>query len=296
MRNNGEGEAGDRIFIYNRSQGEVTWQWTFENHGFPRDGGGNFTEDWTHVNDVDKVGDGLFLLSPRNFDQVLVVNRTTKEIEFRLGEDGNYDIMKEQHNPDLLVGPDGRPTVLVADSENNRVVEYTRKDGEWERTWTLNGSLNWPRDADRLPKGNTLVVDSWNHRVVEVTPEGEVVWEAYTPWLVYDAERIGTGDGSNGPTIAEQGKAGNYTLHGGSGMHRNMSALEACAAHLRNSPRRTATPFPDGGPGTATGTGEWYYGTSVDGGDDDLGTLPLAAVGVVFALVFVGLLSFRFRA
>ncbi|MDX5987409.1 MULTISPECIES: aryl-sulfate sulfotransferase [Haloferax] len=206
--------SNDRLLVYDRHEDEVVWEWLFHEH-YPNSTDGGFAGDWTHVNDVDKVGDGLYLASPRNFDQVIVVNRSTGEIELRLGEDDTREILHRQHNPDLIRGPNGSVSVLVADSENDRVVEYTRhcedgkvgvveadpEDCEWERTWTLAGGLNWPRDADRLPNGNTLVTDTLNHRVIEVTPEGRIVWEYYATWGPYDAERIGTGDGSNGPPM-----------------------------------------------------------------------------------------------
>jgi len=209
------GVSNDRVFVYDRANDTVLWEWTFRNH-YPNDTDGGFDEDWTHVNDVDVVDNGsAFLVSPRNFDQVIKIDRETKEIVWRLGRDGNHEVLNEQHNPDLLTGPDGEPTVLVADSENDRVVEYARRDGEWTRTWTLRGNLSWPRDADRLPNGNTLVTDTLNQRVIEVTPTGEVVWEYRATWGPYDAERIGTGDGSNGPTMAEQGVTGSYDVRGG---------------------------------------------------------------------------------
>jgi hypothetical protein len=143
---------------------------------------------------------------------VIVIDRETNEIVWRLGRDGAHDVLHEQHNPDLLRGPGGRPTVLVSDSENDRVVEYTY-DGTWNRTWVLTG-LNWPRDADRLPNGNTLVTDTLNHRVIEVTPRGAVVWEVDAPWAPYDAERVRYGDGSRGPTMAELGETGSYEVDG----------------------------------------------------------------------------------
>jgi hypothetical protein len=40
--------------------------------------------------------------------------------------------------------------------------------------------------AQRLPNGNTLIVDSAEGRVIEVTKSGEVVWEFYNP--VIDAK------------------------------------------------------------------------------------------------------------
>lgn len=217
MRNYDEedGVNRDRIFIYDRSKDEIVWQWQVRKH-YPRSGGGEYTGDWTHVNDVDKIADGQYLVSLRNFDQVVVVNRSTKEIDMRLGSDGDHDTLYEQHNPDYLESENGTPTMLVADSENDRIVEYARRDGEWVRTWNLTGPFKWPRDADRLPNGNTLVTDTLNHRVIEVTPRGRIVWETAAPWAPYDSERLGTGDGSNGPTIADMNATGSYTLDGGS--------------------------------------------------------------------------------
>jgi len=232
----------DRIFIYDRETEEITWEWQFEDHTeWTEDQGGTYAaeppnNDWTHVNDVDKIDDGQYLVSPRNMDQVMVVNRSTKEIDMRLGSDDNYDVMHEQHNPKYLESENGTPTITVADSENDRIVEYAKRDsgertnssrassdssdGEWTQTWELGGSqvFNWPRDADRLPNGNTLVVDSNNQRIIEVTPTGEVVWEFYAPWAPYDVERMNLGDEPDGPTIADQGAEGEYTVNGSAGL------------------------------------------------------------------------------
>jgi hypothetical protein len=217
--------SDDRLLVYNRTSDEVTWEWSFREH-YPADTDGGMKEDWTHVNDVDVIDEHRILASPRNFDQVIVVNRTTGDIEMRLGSDGNHDVLDEQHNPDFLVGEDGTPTVLVADSENNRVVEYARVDGEWRRTWEVGtGQLNWPRDADRLPNGNTLITDTLNHRVIEVTPRGRIVWEYYSTWGPYDAERVVHGDGSSGPTIREMGATGSYELTGSAGLSPGNDAL-----------------------------------------------------------------------
>ena len=235
MRNYDEeaGVSNDRVVIYNRTRDEITWEWRFRNH-YAADVAGGHSEDWTHLNDVDPVGEDRLLLSPRNFDQVIVVNRTTKEIELQLGDDGNHSVLHEQHNPDYLESADGTPTILVADSENDRVVEYAlveecerpadvekagnRVDCGWERVWSVGGEgqFNWPRDADRLPNGNTLVTDSLNHRVVEVTPRGEIVWEYYVGWGPYEAERGAVE--SDGPTMREQGVSGHHDVSGSAGL------------------------------------------------------------------------------
>ena len=226
------GVNNDRLTIYNRTSDEFVWEWRFEGR-FPRDGGWNYSDDWTHVNDVDRIAPGQYLASVRNFDQVIVVDRDTGEIVRRLGRDDNHDIMDEQHNPQYLESEGGRPTILIADSGNDRILEYERGPLRWTRTWTLGtgGTLAWPRDADRLPSGNTLVTDSANNRVIEVTPEGEIVWEFYAPWLVYDAERVAYGDEAGGPTISDQGLAGTYELDGDTPL--SMSEQATCAAFLK---------------------------------------------------------------
>ena len=225
-------DSEDRIFVYDREQGEITWEWHFDEHtNWTEDMGGTYeaeppNNDWTHVNDVEKIADGQYLISPRNMDQVLVVNRSTKDVDMRLGEDDNYDIMHEQHNPDFHRSENGTATITVADSENDRIVEYENPDGDltdgdgWQKTWELGSSqdFNWPRDADRLPNGNTLVTDSNNQRVIEVTPEGEIVWEFYAPWAPYDSARVYLDEESDGPTIADQNAEGEYDVTGSAGL------------------------------------------------------------------------------
>jgi hypothetical protein len=198
---------------------------------------------------VDEIAPGRYLVSPRNFDQILVVNRSTKAIEMRLGSDNDYEVLNRPHNPDYLESENGTSTILVADSHNDRVVEYAREgdgsegdgrsegDGNWTRTWTLGSeeTLNWPRDADRLPDGNTLVTDTKNQRVFEVTPEGEIVWEVYTPWLVYDAARLSHTEESAGPTMRDLGEnaTGSHEIAGSANLHADEGDLAACHARLR---------------------------------------------------------------
>ena len=275
MRNYHENNQtnGDRIFVYNRTTDEIEWQWHFDDHYDPKNTEENYTDDWTHVNDVDKVDDGRYLLSPRNFDQAIVVDRSSGDIVMKLGEDGKKDILNEQHNPDYLESENGTPTILVADSDNGRITEYTNPDGDltngqgWNRAWTLKGDLAWPRDADRLPNGNTLVTDSRHSRVVEVTPEGEIVWEFYAPWLVYDAARVTDADESGGPTMSDLDITGTYNV-GTADLHDNKSAMWACHEHLQSidgwaegqQPTRTA--------GTSQGAMDGDTDSGSDGEED----------------------------
>ncbi len=194
-------KASHKAYILDRNTDETVWQFRFADH-FSEKAGDGINGDYTHLNDIDSVNNGsAFLVSPRNFDRVMLINRSTNQVEWVLGEEDNYDILYEQHNPVLL--SQDPPTVLVADSENDRIVEYQKKGQEWELTWSYYGQLNWPRDADRLPNGNTLIVDSNGDRVVEVTPDREVVWELAIRENPYDAELLKYGDEPQGPPMTE---------------------------------------------------------------------------------------------
>jgi len=291
-----KGEGHERLLVYNVTSDAVVWEWRFEDHPeqFPESGGGP-EDDWTHLNDVDPVGDDLFMISVRNFDQVAFVNRTTGEVEedLTLGEDDNYDVLNEQHNPDHLRGPEGERTVLVGDSENDRVVEYAYDDAanEWEQVWAVTG-LNEPRDADRLPNGNTLVSDRMGHRTVEVTPEGRIVWEVYTPYETYDAER--GGPGSEGPTMREVGVNGSYEAHNAANF--TTADVEDCAAATYAfAPSELADDGSGGGllggEDGGLGGGDGIAGI---GGED--GASPATVAGLVVALaVAVGAAALAYR-
>ena len=201
--------GNDRAFIVDRSGG-ITWEWDAREHLGP---GSDFwaeyvpagaaeayrpgppESDWTHMNDIDVLGNGNVQLSVRNLDVVVEVDPNTDAVVGVVGRPGDRALMHEQHDPHRL---EAAGTLLVADSEQNRVVELDVSSGE--PVWAYTGDrrrLQWPRDADRLPNGNTLIVDSRGLRVIEVNATGEVVWEYSTAGdvgIVYDADRLGVGE------------------------------------------------------------------------------------------------------
>ncbi|MFX1489859.1 MAG: aryl-sulfate sulfotransferase, partial [Promethearchaeota archaeon] len=140
--------------------------------------------------------DGTTMISLRNFDKVIIVNTTdTGEILWEYGEYGNYSLCRHQHNPEYTA----QGTILIADSENNRIIEVnmTTKDIIWEYVPTGDEALSWPRDADILPNGNMLISDSARmggyNRIWEIDIESkEVVWYFDTSNANYDADRLDT--------------------------------------------------------------------------------------------------------
>lgn len=200
--------GNDRAFTVDEA-GDVTWEWDGREHLGP---GSDFwaehvpenqredlrpqgpEDDWTHMNDIDQLANGNVQLSIRNFDVVIEVDPETDEIVDVVGSPGDHSVMQKQHNPNRL---ERHETMLIADSENDRVVEIDANSEE--EVWSYDGTgsgkkLRWPRDVDRLPNGNSLVVDSRNFRVLEINPEGEVVWQHSLEeerGIVYDADRVG---------------------------------------------------------------------------------------------------------
>jgi hypothetical protein len=173
--------------------GEITWQWNAsQRYDAPAD---PTRTDWLHINDVDYLGDDRFLVSVRNANELVVVERGQGVVSV-INDGGDPSVLDHQHNPQWL----GDGAVLVADSENNRIVELHENEttGEWEVAWELTRAegtdLAWPRDADRLQNGNTLVTDSANQRIFEVNESGTVVWSYRTPLIPYEADRLPEGE------------------------------------------------------------------------------------------------------
>lgn len=189
--------ATDRVLAINLNSSTTDWVWN-PRETYPLSGGGPYPYDWTHVNDVEVLEDGRIMVSLRNQDQVVFLNQQGRIESLTLGSEDDYSTLHHQHNPDYIPASRGGPAVLVGDSTNNRIVEYQRVEGQWVETWVWrDASTQWPRDADRLPNGHTLITDSAGDRVIEVDRQGTVVWQRKVT-MPYEAERLGTGDESSG--------------------------------------------------------------------------------------------------
>jgi hypothetical protein len=198
--------AQNEVRVVDVSRDITVWAWSAHTDLQPSSGGA-FGDDWTHLNDVEIVRDGQYVTaSLRNQDTVLFIDRTSGEVNqtLSLGRDDAHSILDEQHNPDYIPEAHGGPAIVVADSNNDRVVEYQFEDGQWTESWVWQDTrLQWPRDADRLPNGHTLVTDTNGNRVVEVDERGGVHWSVSTPIEAYEAERLSTPDESGNGTAAD---------------------------------------------------------------------------------------------
>ncbi|MFC4544412.1 aryl-sulfate sulfotransferase [Halosolutus amylolyticus] len=214
--------VADQVFVVNTETEIVDWLWDAQSD-FPVEGGGPYPRDWAHINDVEYIDDGQhegrIMASLRNQDQVVFLDREEGLLEnWTLGSEDDYDVQYEQHNPDYIPESQGGPAVVVADSENGRVQEFQREGGEWTRSWEWEDDrIQWPRDADRLPNGNTLITDTHGNRVIEVDESGEIVWQVEST-LPYEAERLETGpESEGGQSAAALGLESRTAADGGGG-------------------------------------------------------------------------------
>jgi hypothetical protein len=198
------------------ADGNKIWSWD----GIGRFGHTDYPdaniEGWMHANAVTRLKNGNTLISLRNFHRVVVVNQqgnVVKEFIFKLGmEEVQWPQHPMPHEPEVL-------------HNGNIVVALTGPNVVWEfatgRFWELpvlerkvvhspiwhwehpegtewGGPYGHVRDANRLPNGNTLLVEGT--KLIEVTPDNEIVWQLLNPstffpcWF-YKAQRIGS-DGS----------------------------------------------------------------------------------------------------
>ncbi|WP_262690539.1 arylsulfotransferase family protein [Kordiimonas aestuarii] len=94
-----------------------------------------------------------------------------------------------QHDPDIL--PNGN--ILMFDNYGNfktpegrsRVIEFS--PATMEIVWQYRGTADDPlesairSDQQRLANGNTLITESSGGRIIEVTPQGDLVWQFVNP-------------------------------------------------------------------------------------------------------------------
>lgn len=130
--------------------------------------------------------EGNLLISVLQLSTVAILDPRTEEIVWTLG-----GLFRKQHQPTLLPGPSGSSgaSLLIFDNrgpggERSRVLEIDAVTQEI--LWSYGGTDDsfFSRtlgSCQRLPGGNTLIVESENGRALEVTPDGTIVWEYRNP-------------------------------------------------------------------------------------------------------------------
>jgi hypothetical protein len=164
----GRDEIGDAQVKEINKEGKIVWSWRAKDHFYKLPYKDIYREGWTHTNAAQRLPNGNTIISLRNFHLVVEVNPQGQVVR-TIGE----GIFHNQHDPEIL--PNGN--ILVANQRvPHRAIEIEPFTGRivWQSTGFERE--NAPvRDADRLPNGNTLITGST--RIVEVTSDGEIVWQ-----------------------------------------------------------------------------------------------------------------------
>jgi hypothetical protein len=177
-----------RTFVFDVGNRTATWEWTSRSFRAGIDG----SHKGIRLNDVASLPDGRILVSLHAKDQSVFVGRDgAVRTDWSVGELMNHEVLYHQHDLEYVSAAGGGPAVLVADSGNDRVVEFQRRDGDWAESWEwATGRMDDPRDVERLPDGATLIANTGGDEVIVVSPSGSVEWAVDVVNPV-DAERLG---------------------------------------------------------------------------------------------------------
>jgi len=143
------------------------------------------------ANDLPAFRRGNVLISMLKPDLIAVVDLDAEAVVWAYK--GSF---KKQHDPRIL----DNGNLLLFDNRgpkppHSRVIEFAPATPD-ETVWSYTGADERPfgsfscGTADRLAGGNTLITESDRGRAFEVTPEGEIVWEFYTPYRANDDREL----------------------------------------------------------------------------------------------------------
>ena len=174
------------------TDGRVVWEWRAWEHLDPATDGITAVQDdrvaWPGANGISEMPDGNILMSFRNISTVVIIDRKTGNVYWKLGAPP----LSGQHAPYVL--PNGH--VLLFDNGPHRLdkslpfsrvleIDPDTKGIVWKYQDTPVTSFFNPRErnARRLPNGNTLINEARFGRFFEVTPAGNAVWEYVNPYF-----------------------------------------------------------------------------------------------------------------
>jgi hypothetical protein len=174
------------------TKGEIIWEWRSWEHLDPVTEVITAVQDdrdvWTVGNGVSEMPDGNLILSFRDISTVIMINRRTGAIYWKLGAPP----LAGQHAAHMLANGnvllfDNGPHRLDHSFPFSRVLEIdpATKQIVWKYQEVRVADFFSPRlsNAQRLPNGNTLINEGWFGRLFEVTRDGSVVWEYVNPYF-----------------------------------------------------------------------------------------------------------------
>lgn len=187
-----EGQMYGDYLVEMTTVGQTVWEWRSWEHLDPDTDVITAAQDrrheWTHANTVVELPDGNIAVSFRNISTVVIVDRRSGQIVWKLGP----PVLAQQHAPaplangNLLIFDNGTHRVDFAASFS-RVIEInpSTKQAVWtyQERRPIDFFSPYISNAQRLPNGNTLICEGSFGRLFEVTTDGQVVWEYVNPYF-----------------------------------------------------------------------------------------------------------------
>ena len=218
---------GDTIKEIDLDTREIVWQWRLRDHVDPIEHHnperrlymGNGCLDWSHGNTVkffqDYACNGnryqAVLYNSAGLDTFWMIDYATGEVLWSCGMHGT---LGQRESLDEAVFSPGHDVdrveddlFILYDNGSHRKAKASRAlkirvdpaSGDVEEIWDWSYPLMydwWGGDADQLPNGNVLLTNVEHGRLIEVTPEGDIVWDMHflspivLPFSIYQHQRV----------------------------------------------------------------------------------------------------------
>jgi len=178
-------------------EGNIVWEWRMKDY-FPYDKyplrPTSNRHEFAHANTCHVQEDGNILVSFRQIDLVMLVNRQSNEIDWEMADrswGGQHDSQRLD-NGNIILFANGSEQ---SGPEHSRILEIdpNSKKTVWQYKGQPAVTFFSPRvsGVHRMTNGNTFICEGMHGRMFEVTQAGEIVWEYVSPF--YNAvPQIGT--------------------------------------------------------------------------------------------------------
>ncbi|KAJ5825810.1 hypothetical protein N7474_002948 [Penicillium riverlandense] len=172
---------------------KLLWSWRAIDHLAPTQFAAHphySREHWPLINSVSINSDGNIIASTRNASSVFIISRQTGSVTWEI----SAPTVCQQHCAheinaagDILILDNGvfRPEISVPFSR--AIIVNRAKEVIWEYKDRTTGGLGFftpfMGSAQKLQNGNVLICEAATGRIIEVTEQGQMVWEFVVPQL-----------------------------------------------------------------------------------------------------------------
>ena len=170
------------------SKGEIVWEWrSWEHLDFDNQVICEMEkrDEWTHANSVFVMPDNNILVSLRNTNTIIIIDKVTGDIVWEWGS----DVLQHQHDASLL----DETKILVLDNATHKnqgarvmIVDILTRKVIWEYSGPKARPFKAPYagSVERLPNGNWFICQGSEGKIFESDGSGSILWEYTNPYFI----------------------------------------------------------------------------------------------------------------